>query len=109
MSIVQRLATEAVVAVLGGRSLTPTLEHIVARHAELMPADRAALWDLSHGALRNLGLLQGVLRQMLHRPTKERGLEALLAVSLYQLEFTRAAPYAIVNEAVDCSASLGWP
>ena len=109
MSIVQRLATEAVAAVLGGRSLTPTLDRIVARHAELTPADRAALWDLTHGTLRYLGPLRSILRQVLRRPIKERGLEALLAVSLYQLEFTRAAPYAVVNEAVESAASSGWP
>jgi 16S rRNA (cytosine967-C5)-methyltransferase len=109
MSIVQRLASEAVAAVLGGRSLTPTLDLVVSRHAELAPADRAALWDLTHGTLRHLGLLRAILRQLLHRPVKERGLEALLAVSLYQLEFTRAAPYAIVNEAVECAAQAGWP
>ena len=109
MSIVQRLASEAVAAVLGGRSLTPTLDLVVSRHAELAPADRAALWDLTHGTLRHLGLLRAILRQVLHRSVKERGLEALLAVSLYQLEFTRAAPYAIVNEAVECAAQAGWP
>ena len=109
MSVAQRLATEAVAAVLGGRSLTPTLERIVLRHTGLAPADRAALWDLTHGTLRHLGLLRSILRQMLHRPIKERGLEALLAVSLYQLEFTRAAPYAVVNEAVETAASSGWP
>ena len=109
MSIVQRLATEAVAAVLGGRSLTSTLDQIVVGHPQLTPADRAALWDLTHGTLRNLGLLRAVLGQLLRRPLKEPGLEALLAVSIYQLEFTRAAPYAIVNEAVEVCATLGWP
>ena len=109
MSIVQRLATEAVAAVLSGRSLTSTLESAVARHAELAPAQRAALWDLTHGTLRNLGLLRAILRQVLRRPVKEQALEALLAVALYQLEFTRGAAYAVVNEAVDCAAQMGWP
>ena len=109
MSIVQRLATEAVAAVLAGRSLTPTLESVLARHAQLVPAERAALWDLTHGTLRNLGLLRAILRQVLRRPLKAQGLEALLAVALYQLAFTRRAPYAVVNEAVECAAQLGWP
>src|SRR5262245_64600070 len=106
MSIVQRLAAEAVVAVLAGRSLTPTLEAVLARHAELAPAERAALWDLTHGTLRYLGLLRGILRRLLRRPLKEQGLESLLGVALYQLEFTRAAPYAVVNEAVECAAQM---
>src|SRR5262245_17658746 len=109
MSIVQRLATESVTAVLAGRSLTPTLESILARHTGLLPTERSALWDLTHGTLRHLGLMREILRQVLRRPVKERGLEALLAVSIYQLEFTRAAPYAVVNEAVESTALLGWP
>ena len=109
MSIVQRLATEAVAAVLAGRSLTATLEAILVRHAHLGAAERSALWDLTHGSLRHYGLLKLILRQVLHRPIKERGLEALLAIALYQLQFTRAAPYAVVSEAVDCAGQLGWP
>jgi len=109
MSIVQRLATEAVAAVVSGRSLTPTLESILLRHAHLGAAERSALWDLTHGSLRHLGLLRAIVRQMLRRPLKEHGLDALLAVALYQLEFTRAAPYAVVNEAVDSAGQLGWP
>ena len=108
MSTVQRLATEAVVAVLAGRSLTPTLEAILVRNPHLAQGERSALWDLAHGTLRQLGLLRGVLGRIVRRPIKERGLEALLAVALYQLQFTRTPPYAIVNEAVAAAADMGW-
>ena len=64
MSIVQRLATEAVAAVLAGRSLTPTLESILVAIRELAPADRSALWDLTHGTLRHLGLLRAIVHQI---------------------------------------------
>jgi 16S rRNA (cytosine967-C5)-methyltransferase len=109
MSLVQRLATQAVAAVLAGRSLTATLQTLLSHHPELTAADRSALWDISHGTLRQLGLLRALMTRLLHRPLKERGLEALVAVALYQLEFTRAAPYAVVDQAVDTASGMGWP
>lgn len=105
----QRLAAEAVRRVLAGRSLTPTLEELAARQASLTPADRGALWDLSYGTLRHLGLIEGVLAQMLRKAVSEPGLHALLAVAVYQLSFTRAPAHAVVNQAVAACAVLGWP
>jgi len=109
MLTAQRLAAQAVHGVLQGRSLTPTLEHILAQHPNLASSDRGALWDIAHGTLRALGLLRAVLGQLLRKPLSEPHLEALLAVALYQLEFTRAKPYAVVDQAVEAAAAGGWP
>jgi len=105
----QRLAAEAVRRVLAGRSLTPTLEDLLTRHAAVSAGDRGALWDLSHGTLRFLGTIEAVLGSMLRKPVTEPGLHALLSVAIYQLEFTRAAPYAVVSQAVDACVESGWP
>jgi 16S rRNA (cytosine967-C5)-methyltransferase len=109
MLIEQKVAAEAVGSVLLGRSLTPTLEQLFERNPSLDTGQRAAVWDITYGSMRMLGLLRAVLAQMLRRPLNEPRLEALLAVSLYQLEFTRARPHAVVHRAVDAAAALGWP
>jgi len=109
MLMAQRLAAQVVRSVVQGRSLTPSLESMLARHPALDDAERGAFWDLAHGTLRALGLLREVLAQVLRKPLEEPGLDALLAVALYQLEFTRAKPYAIVDQAVEAAAAMGWP
>lgn len=105
----QRLAAEAVRRVLSGRSLTPTLEELLTRHDTLSAGDRGAIWDLSHGTLRFLGTVEAMLASMLRKPVAEPGLHALLCVAIYQLEYTRAAPYAVVSQAVDACVAAGWP
>jgi len=104
-----QLAADAVRRVLAGRSLTPTLEELLQRYAALSPSERGALWDLSHGTLRHLGRIEAVMAQMLRKPIMEPGLRALLYVAIYQLEFTRAPAYAIVNGAVEACTARGWP
>jgi len=103
------LAAEAVRRVLAGRSLTATLDDLLRRHPGLTAGERGAIWDLSHGTLRHLGLIEAVIAQMLRKPVAEPGLQALLAVALYQLEFTRTPPYAIVSAAVEACGAAGWP
>jgi 16S rRNA (cytosine967-C5)-methyltransferase len=64
------------------------------------------LQDVCFGVLRHLGLLRGVLTALAARPLPDRDLETLLLVALYQLQFTRAAPYAVVDQAVRACARL---
>lgn len=109
MTTPQKLAADAVRRVLAGRSLTTTLDELLKRHEGLSPGERGAVWDLSHGTLRHLGLIEAVIAQMLRKPIPEPGLQALLAVAVYQLAFTRAPAYAIVSEAVEACKTLGWP
>jgi len=104
----QQLAAEVVRQVLSGRSLTPALEGSLNRHPDLTASERGALWDITHGALRQLGLLQAVLDHMLRKPLTEPGLQALLVIALYQMQFTRTPPYAIVSQAVDACGAAGW-
>lgn len=93
---------------LSGRSLTPTLDELLIRHSALSAGDRGAIWDLSYGTLRFLGTIEAILAEMLRKPVAEPGLHALLCVAIYQLEFTRAAPYAVVSQAVDACVFAGW-
>jgi 16S rRNA (cytosine967-C5)-methyltransferase len=87
-------AGDAVAQVRAGRSLSDALEN-------LEPASnlRAAAQDLAYGTLRNLGLLEAVLAELLHKPVKP-ALHALLLAALYQLRARPRAGHTTVDHAV---------
>jgi len=101
---VQRAAASLVDMVLRGHSLARALP---ARRDELPPEARGALLDLTQGSLRHLGTLRVLVRLMAARPPAETAVEALLLVALYQLIHTKAAPHAIVDEAVAAARQTG--
>ncbi len=105
----QRLASAAVAAVRDGRSLNAALLDLWARHPRLTAQQRGAITDLSYGTLRFGTRLEKVLDALLRKPLRDQPVRWLLLVALYQLAYTRAAAYAIVDHAVRCSASLGAP
>lgn len=107
MHNVQRVAAETVDAVLAGKSLNQCLDQHWRRMPQLPRADRGAIQDLSYGTLRHLGRLRAVLDQLATRPIARSKLRALLLVALYQLEYSEAAPYAVVDHAVDCAVEIG--
>jgi 16S rRNA (cytosine967-C5)-methyltransferase len=106
---VQRLASEAVLAVGQGRSLTPALNALWTRKRALSPAQRGAIQDLAFGTCRWRGTLQASLEALLHKPLADPQLHALLLVALYQLEWTRAPAHAVVDSAVQACAAIGQP
>ncbi len=96
----QRLASQAVLRTLEGRNLARTLGRIWASHDGL---DQGQIQDLSYGVFRYYGLLRAELDLLLKAPLKDRDVESLLLVALYQLQYTHAPDHAIVNHAVDAS------
>lgn len=105
MALAQQLAAKSIGEVLDGHNLNEVLTRVSLQHPELTGADKATLQALSHGSLRYLGLLQQLVRQMTKTlPAAE--IQHLLLVALYQLAFTRNAPHAVVNEAVDYARRL---
>ncbi len=102
----QLAAAAAVSQVLAGASLSAALPAALGRLREAPPAERARAQDLAYGTLRHLGLLDAALGALAQRPPRPAMLRALLLVALYQLEFTEAQPYAVVNEAVRAAADL---
>lgn len=102
----QRLAALAVCRVLEGRSLTETLEQSLRAHPGLVPQQRGAVQDLTYGTLRHYGTLQAVLGRLLQRAPSDGRLSGLLLVALYQLEYRRSAPHAVVNEAVQAASEI---
>jgi 16S rRNA (cytosine967-C5)-methyltransferase len=103
---IQRLAAAAVVKVLAGASLTAVLRETWRAHSNLSGQQRGAIQDLSYGVLRFYGQLDALLGFLLNKPLKDQNLRSLLLVGLYQLEYTKAAPHAVVNNAVSASRSL---
>lgn len=107
MYLTQKLASSALGQVLAGRTLTDALTATWQNQPDLRPQQRGAIQDLCYGSLRHLGLLEHVLSQLLRKPLFEEELRTLLLVSLYQLHFTRAAPYSVVDHAVKVATHVG--
>jgi 16S rRNA (cytosine967-C5)-methyltransferase len=105
---VRAVAAQVVEQVLTGRSLSDlmpsALESVVVR-------DRALLQELCYGTLRWFLRLQGVTRRLLERPLKQkdRVVELLLPVGLYQLLYMRVPAHAAVAETVEAARVLGRP
>jgi len=104
MHRIQQLAADVLGQVESGHTLTEALAQ--AQRSELTPQERAALQDICYGSLRQLARLRFWLRRLVPKALPEPKLERVLLVALYQLVYTRAADYAIVNEAVTLAERL---
>lgn len=106
MHKVQQSAARVVCRVLSGRNLDQSLD----RELQAMPGyssqQRGALQDISYGTLRFYGQLAAILERLLHRPLEDANLRCLMLVALYQLLYTRAASYAVVDHAVRVARHL---
>lgn len=107
MREVLRVASAIVGRVLSGRSLDAELLEAKNRGGELSPHQHAAIQDSCFGTLRHLGRIDAMLDALLEKPLTDARLRDLLRVAVYQLEYTRAAPHAIVDNAVRCCAQSG--
>lgn len=101
MDAVQQAAVAVISQVIGGRNLNQVLKQI--NHAEPLfnPQQRGALQDLSYGTLRYYGQLTRILDALLNKPIQDIQIRFLLLIALYQLQYTKAAQYAIVDFAVN--------
>jgi len=99
----QLQALRVVLQVGAGASLTVALGRVKTRAPD---AAWGGVQDVCFGVFRHLGLLRALLGALAHKPLADRDVEALLLVALYQLEFTRAAPHAVVDHAVRACAPL---
>ena len=100
MNTAQLGASQVVCEVLGGRNLNQVLSAALQAVPELTAQQRGALQDLSYGTLRFYGQLLRVLEQLLHQPLTDERVRCLLLVALYQLQYSKAVPYAVVDHAV---------
>ncbi len=100
MHVVQQLAAYVVSEVLNGRNLNQVLTESFNKNPLLEPQQRGALQDICYGTLRFYGQLIRIQKELLSKPLQDIKLSYLLLVALYQLEYTKAAKYAIVDHAV---------
>lgn len=107
LSHVQQLAAQLFTTVEGGKNLADEFALLLAQHPDLTAQDKGMLQDLAYGCQRFSGSLKFILQQMLNKPIDNKQLEAHLLVALYQLNHTRNAPHAVVNEAVNHIAKIG--
>ncbi len=93
-------AGDAIAQVRAGRSLSDALARL-----EAGSSLGAAVQDLAYGTLRNLGLLDALLAELLRKPAKP-ALHALLLAALYQLRARPRSSHTTVDQAVRAVARL---
>ena len=106
MDITQQSASQIVCQVLSGRNLNQVLSAALLASPGLTPQQRGALQDLSYGTLRFYGQLVRVLGQLLHQPLSDERVRCLLLVALYQLQYSKSVPYAVVDHAVRAAQKI---
>lgn len=89
-----------------GRNLNQALDESLCDKAAWMPAQRAALQDLSYGTLRYYGQLQAILDTLLHKSLSDERVRFLLLVAIYQLQYGKSALHAVVDHAVRAAQTL---
>ncbi len=102
----QLAAVQVLDKVYAGSSLTEMLAQSRAHPTSLGQQESAMVQDLCYGVLRYRGELEALLTLLVAKPVKPVKLQLLLLVAIYQLEYTKAAAYAIVSHAVSASVSL---
>ena len=92
----------------GGGSLTRLIPEA---QATLPPAERSLLQAYAFGLARWSGQLSAVLATLLERPLKsrDRDVELLLCLGLFQLLHTRTPPHAAVDATVEAARALDKP
>jgi 16S rRNA (cytosine967-C5)-methyltransferase len=105
----QRLAALSVRRVLDGSTLPAALAAVAPAEADAQGRRRALVQELAYGTLRHWGTLEALVRKLLTKPLSDPILECLVAVAIYQLEHTRAPPFAVVDHAVNAAAGLTRP
>jgi 16S rRNA (cytosine967-C5)-methyltransferase len=99
----QLVAADTVNRVLSGASLTSSLQKVWSTQKDISMQQRGSIQDLSYGVLRFYGQLDALLGFLLKKTIWNDTLRCLLLVGLYQLVYSRASPYAIVDNAVSAS------
>ncbi len=92
-----------------GRSLTEVLQGDKVTNLE--DSDRALVKDICFGSLRWHYVIDIILDKLLAKPlkNKDKDVECLIRVGLYQLQYQHTADHAAVNETVSASKHLKKP
>ena len=102
----QMLAALAVARVFDGAKLREALAAVDDGSAL---RGRTLVAELAYGTLRHWGLLDALVNALATKPIPDPLLRALVAVALYQLDHTRAPPFAVVDRAVAAAGTAVRP
>ena len=102
----QRLAALAVTRVLAGATLPAALAAV---DDGAPTRGHALVQELAYGTLRHWGRLSAVTEALAAKPLPDAALAALVAVALYQLDYTQAPAFAVVDRAVEAAALVARP
>ncbi|MEO8305123.1 MAG: 16S rRNA (cytosine(967)-C(5))-methyltransferase RsmB [Betaproteobacteria bacterium] len=109
MQEAQRLAALTVRRVLDGATLPAALSAVAPPEREAAGRRRALVQELAFGTLRYWGRLDALVRVLAAKPFSDPALSCLVAVAIYQLDETRAPPFAVVDHAVNAAAVIARP
>ncbi|HET8875241.1 MAG TPA: 16S rRNA (cytosine(967)-C(5))-methyltransferase RsmB [Casimicrobiaceae bacterium] len=70
---------------------------------------RTLVQEIAYGTLRHWGALDAIVGRLARKPIADPLLRTLVAVALYQLEHTRAPPFAVVDRAVAAAGDAVRP
>ena len=101
----QTLAALAVVRVFDGVQLRDALAAVDDHRGR----GQSLVQELAYGTLRHFGMLDGIVDALARKPIPDPLLRALVTVALYQIEHTRAPPFAIVDRAVAAAGEAVRP
>jgi 16S rRNA (cytosine967-C5)-methyltransferase len=106
---VRAVAAEVVNAVVSGGQ---SLDAVIAKNEPRIGMDeRSLLRMLCYGSLRHYWRLQGWVDQLISKPLRKRDrvVNALLVIGLYQIAEMRIPDHAVVSETVDAARQLRRP
>ncbi len=109
MQEAQRQAALVIQRVLDGAALSAALAAVAPPGDAMAGRRRALVQELAYGTLRHWGTLAALVGRLAAKPLSDPALACLVAVALYQLEHTRAPPFAVVDHAVDAAAAILRP
>ncbi len=90
-----------------GRSLSASLPAQLAKLSD--PSERPLTQELCYGVMRYAVRLEAIAQQLITKPLKrkDRDVECLVLLGLYQLIYMRIPPHAVVAETVEAVNALG--
>lgn len=92
-----------IVEVLLGKNLTETF----AQHILFMEQGNISkIKNICYGVIRNYYQLKSILFHIVDKIPKNKNINALLLIGIYEIEYTKKPQYAIVNELVKISFAL---
>jgi len=102
----QTRAALAVMRVFDGAQLRDALAQVDDRSAL---RGRTLVAELAYGTLRHWGSVDAIVSCLAAKPIADPLLRTLIAVALYQLDHTRAPPFAVVDRVVAAAAEAVRP